>query len=428
MEAHYKLLNLSSASWAFFVGTTFFLAFRMMPWKALFTETLEALPLNGCPRALGALLLVCTLALSACDGNMSAAIGDAYASAREALKNRLDGKPPTADAKASKKKRKKKRVHLVELAEVKSEPLHITSVYSGSLRARKLVRIHTQEEGRISDIAYFEGDRVEAGERLFAIDDTLLRVALDKADAVLVEARANIKRLDGLRKRRLVGEDEFLRAQTAALVAGAERRLLSTRLGFATVEAPFDGVITARNVEPGDVVERHQHVMTLIDPRSLTIDIQAAERLVASLGVGDGVRVRIDALGVDDYPGEVIRVFPELNAKTRQGRVEVALQPVPDGARPGQFARVTFDIDTFARTVVPFGALRRDRDAEYVFVVAADQLATRVVVRSGRRVADKVEVLDGLAAGQQVVLRGFLGLNSGKKVKPISASAKEASQ
>lgn len=378
--------------------------------------------MNGCSRGLSAFLLACTLALSACDGNMGAAVSDAYASARQALQNRLDGKPPTADTSASKKKRRKKRGHLVELAQVKSEPLHITSVYSGSLRARKLVRIHSQEEGRISEIAYFEGDRVEAGQRLFAIDDTLLQVALEKADAVLAEARANIKRLDGLRKRRLVGEDEFLRAQTAALVASAERRLLQTRLGFTAITAPFDGVVTERRIEPGDVVARHQHIMTVIDPTSLTIDIWLAERLIANLASGDSVRVRIDALGVDDHLGEVVRIYPELNSQTRQGRVEIALQPVPKGARPGQFARVTFDIDTFARTVIPFGALRRDRDAEYVFVVREDNVAERVVVRSGRRIADKVEILDGLAPSQQVVLRGFLGLTGGQQVVPVTAA------
>jgi RND family efflux transporter MFP subunit len=387
----------------------------------------EALPLNGCSRASSALLLVCMLALGACDGNMSAAAGDAYASARQALQNRLHGKPPTADRNAVNNKRRKNRQHLVELVQVKSEPLHITSVYSGSLRARKLVRIHTQEEGRISDVAYFEGDRVTAGQRLFAIDDTLLRVALDKADAVLAEARANIKRLDALRKRRLVGEDEFLRAQTAALVANAERRLLQTRLGFTAVAAPFDGVVTARRVEPGDVVARHQHIMTVIDPMSLTIDIWAAERLVANLNSGDSVRVRIDALGVEDHPGEVLRVYPQLNSQTRQGRVEIALQPVPKSAQSGQFARVTFDIDTFARTVIPFGALRRDRDAEYVFVVGEDNVAKRAVVRSGRRVADKVEILDGLAPRQQVVLRGFLGLTAGKRVVPVTGAEDKGS-
>ena len=206
-------------------------------------------------------------------------------------------------------------------------------------------------------------------------------------------------------------------------MAEAERRVLTTRIGFTRINAPFDGVISQRLVEPGDVVREHQHVLTLIDPNALTLDIWAAEILVANLARGDDVRVRIDALGVSDYPGRVVRIFPELNPRTRQGRVEIGLAPVPEGARPGQFARVTFDVTTQARTVIPFGALRRDRDAEFVYRVQSDLRTERVVVRSGRRVADRVEILEGLKLGDKVVLRGFLGLSEGKQVKPVSAQS-----
>ena len=361
-----------------------------------------------------ALMLFVAVLCTGCEGDQ---IAEAYASAKRAIDNRLAGKPPIDSQ--TKPRKKRKRSHLVELADVKSEPLHITTVYSGSLRARRLVRVHSQEEGRITEIALFEGDAVAAGQRLFALDDALLRAAASKADAVLAEANANVKRLNKLRKRRMVGEDEFLRAQTSLRVAEAERRVLETRLGYTTISAPFTGVLTERFIEPGDVVDRHQHVLTVIDPTSLTLDLRIAEELVALLKPGDKVRVRIDALGVSDYPAAVARLFPEVDPRTRQGRIEVALDPVPANARPGQFARVTFDLNTFARTVVPFGALRRDRDAEYVFVVDKQQSASRVVVRSGRRVADKVQILEGLEPGQKVVLRGFLGLTAGKQVKPV---------
>ncbi len=365
----------------------------------------------------------CITLLIGCEGDVASSVANAYASVKGAVENRLDGKLPVADADKSKNKKKRKRTHLVELATVQSEPLHITSVYTGSLRARKVLRVHAQEEGAVSEVAFFEGESVARGARLLAIDDTLLQASLSKADAVLAESVANIKRLDGLRRKRLVGEDEFLRAQTAARVAEAERRVLTTRIGFTRINAPFDGVISQRLVEPGDVVREHQHVLTLIDPNALTLDIWAAEILVANLARGDHVRVRIDALGVSDYPGRVVRIFPELNPRTRQGRVEIGLAPVPEGARPGQFARVTFDVTTQARTVIPFGALRRDRDAEFVYRVQSDLRTERVVVRSGRRVADRVEILEGLKLGDKVVLRGFLGLSEGKQVKPVSAQS-----
>ena len=365
----------------------------------------------------------CITLLIGCEGDVASSVANAYASVKGAVENRLDGKLPVADADKSKNKKNRKRTHLVELATVQSEPLHITSVYTGSLRARKILRVHAQEEGAVSDVAFFEGESVARGARLLAIDDTLLQASLSKADAVLAESVANIKRLDGLRRKRLVGEDEFLRAQTAARVAEAERRVLTTRIGFTRINAPFDGVISQRLVEPGDVVREHQHVLTLIDPNALTLDIWAAEILVANLARGDQVRVRIDALGVSDYPGRVVRIFPELNPRTRQGRVEIGLAPVPECARPGQFARVTFDVTTQARTVIPFGALRRDRDAEFVYRVQSDLRTERVVVRSGRRVADRVEILEGLKLGDKVVLRGFLGLSEGKQVKQVSAQS-----
>ena len=133
---------------------------------------------------------------------------------------------------------------------------------------------------------------------------------------------------------------------------------------------------------------------------------------------GDTVSVRIDALGNVDFRGVVKRVHPVLNPVTRQGVVEVELNPVPARARAGQFVRVTFSTEALNRMVAPFAALRRDREGEFVFRVNEEK-AERVVVRSGRRLADQVEMLEGLEPGDQVVVRGFLGLSAGKRVTPV---------
>lgn len=314
------------------------------------------------------------------------------------------------------------RTHLVELATARNDTLNLTSVYNGSLRARRSVRIHAQEEGRVAGVRYYEGDRVEAGALLLELESTLLEAQLDKAVAMRRESEANLARLSGLRQRRLVGEDEYLRAATAVEVARAEEAVLSTRLSYARMLAPFDGVVSERKVEPGDVAARHDHVLTVIDPDSLVIDILASELLLPDLQPGDPVTVRIDALGTDIFQGEVQRIYPEMDPRTRQGRVEVALTPVPAAARAGQFARVTFNVQSAARTIIPFGALRRDPAGEYVFSVDADGKARRTEVRSGRRLADEVEILEGLSADSRVVLRGFLGLSDGMTVTAAPAS------
>ncbi len=314
--------------------------------------------------------------------------------------------------------------HLVESAAVVAETLSMSSVYTGSLRHRQTVRIHNQEEGRATRLPFYEGDRVKAGDIILELDAALLNAQLDKAKAVRREAETNMKRFRRLLQEKVSSEDEYLRAKTAFEVAKAEERILETRTGYTKVAAPFSGVVTARLAEPGDILPRHTHVLTLADPSSLVTDLAVSEILLSHIAVGDTVRARIDAVGDTEFPGQVVRVHPELDSRTRQGRVEIELRPVPRGARAGQFARVTFSTEALDRRVIPFAALRRDRGGEFVYRIDADRIVHRVRVRSGQRLADRVEVLEGLGLGDLVVVKGFLGLNEGKQVKIVNAPGK----
>jgi membrane fusion protein (multidrug efflux system) len=314
------------------------------------------------------------------------------------------------------------RTHLVELAEVVRDTLRMSTLYTGSLRGRRSVRIFTQEEGRIVRLPYYEGDAVRAGDIVLELDDKLLRAEIDKVVANRRQAEINIERLQQLLQRSLVSEDEYIRAQTALQVAQAEETVLRTRLGYTRVAAPFDGLVTQRRAEPGDFVERNVQVLSIVDPTSLVAELTVSELVMPHVTPGDSVSVHIDALGDQRFDGHVLRIHPELDPDTRQGRVEVELKPVPDGARAGQFARVKFYVEAFNRIVIPFAALRRDRDGEYVFRVEDQRKARRVTVRSGRRLADRVEILEGLKEAEQVVKRGFMCLDDGKAVKPVERS------
>jgi membrane fusion protein (multidrug efflux system) len=314
------------------------------------------------------------------------------------------------------------RGHLVELATVRRGTLSLSRVYTGSLRARRVHRVHAQEVGSITALPAYEGDRVRTGSVILRLDRVLLETELAKAMAVRKEAQANLARLERLVRSRMVAEDEVSRGRTAVDVATAEEALLRTRLGYTVVTAPFDGVVTQRLAEPGDVVERHDHVLTLADPSSLIADLEVSELILPHVTLGDRVGVRIDALGDQRLQGRVLRIHPTLDAATRLGRVEVELTPAPDGARAGQFARVSFEVRALDRQMVPFSALRRDTVGEYVFRLREDGHVERLAVRGGRRLAERVEILEGLSDGDQVVTKGFLGLVSGARVSPVAGA------
>ena len=164
---------------------------------------------------------------------------------------------------------------------------------------------------------------------------------------------------------------------------------------------------------------KDRHLLTLADLASLVAEVFVSELILPLVKVGDPATVRIDALGDARFPARVLRIHPTLAETSRQAIVELTLEPIPAGARAGQFVRATLDTAAVERLLLPFAALRRDRAGEFVWLVNDERKASRRAVRSGLRVADRVEILDGLDAGERVITRGFLGLNEGKAVQVI---------
>jgi RND family efflux transporter MFP subunit len=331
----------------------------------------------------------------------------------------LAGCQPAPEQKAGGKEAPS--AHLVELAHAERFEAPVQVERSGTLRARRAVQISTQEEGRLAALPGYEGDRVRAGELLFALDDTVIRAELSKAEAQRRQAELDLARLERLQGGRLVSEEELARARTALDVARAEEGLLRARLGYTRVAAPFAGVVTRRLAEPGDTLPRYSHLLTLADPSSLITEVTVSELLLPSLANGDAVDVRIDALGDRRFVGRILRIHPTVDPATRQGIVEIALD-APEGAIPGQFCRVTLTGRPLPRLGIPFAALRRDATGEFVFRVA-EGVARRVAVVSGTHLGQRVMVLDGLAEGDAVVRKGFLGLADGMAVKPVGGDA-----
>ncbi len=321
---------------------------------------------------------------------------------------------PAAEKKTPANKRPTK-THLVETITVVNEAISRSDTLTGSLRSRRVVRVFNQEEGQILRFTLFEGDRVNQGQTLMVFDSRLLHGEMDKAKAETLRARALVKRLNRLSKSNLASDDELAEAKKSLAVAQASERLINIRLSFTQINAPFSGVISQRLVEPGDVVPRYTHLLTITDPDSLIIELTVSELLLPYLHTKQEVEIQIDALGATRHQGVILRIHPEVDADSRRGTVEIALNPVPKGARSGQFARVTLRTQAKQRLLIPFAALRRDHESLFVYQIT-DNTAQRVNIRTGLKFDHRIEVLSGLNADDVIVLRGFMGLSDGKKV------------
>jgi len=328
-------------------------------------------------------------------------------------------------AETSEKPNKKKQDHLVEAVVAERSVIGIERVRTGTLRARREIEIHNQEEGEIIQLPFFEGDRIKKGDVLVRLDDKLLRAQLSRARATRQQAEQDLQRIRNLFKKKLVSDEELSRSETALQVARSDEEVLATRLSYTTIVSPINGIVSARLSEPGNIAERYTHILTISDPTSLVTEVTLSELLISQLSVNYTAEVSIDALGDKTFKGKVSRIFPNLDPVTRRGTVEVELHPVPQGARPGQLCRVKLKTLAADRLMVPFSALRRDQKGEYVFIINAEDKVQRAAVVGGLRIGEQVEILKGIDQGQQVITKGFLDLSPGKKVKVVSTNMEQ---
>jgi membrane fusion protein (multidrug efflux system) len=310
--------------------------------------------------------------------------------------------------------------HPVEVATVSAAEEGQSSVFTAVLEAWRTVRVIAQEEGQLVELPVYEGDRVKQGQVIARLDDSLLRAELNKTIATRRQAQKDLARLQTLKKKQLVSDEQLSRAQTALAVARADEQALRTRVDYMAIRAPFDGVISQRLVEPGDVIARHQHILTLLDDSQLRARLQVSELFLPLMKKDDPAQVRIDALGAQQYPAQISRIYPSVDEQTRQGVVEILLKNVPEGALPGQLCRVQIQLPATGRATIPLIAIRHDGAELYVYRVNGEGKAQRVTVRIGVHLGERVEIIEGLGLGEQVITRGFIGLREGSPVKVVN--------
>ena len=319
------------------------------------------------------------------------------------------------DPKSSEKR--KRPPHPVVVQTVEAEPVAIDFTRTGTVTIRNKARIHAQEEGRISYFPWFEGDSVKQGESLLRMDDTLLR----KAQADASQAALDLKRIKNLIRKKVASEEQLTSSKTRLSIAQAEVEILKTRLDYMDLKAPFDGVISARLVEQEDFVSKKTHLLTLIDPASLYIEANFSELLLGQVKQGTEIKVRIDATGKKTLPAVISRIHPVIDPATRQAVVEIDFEQTIPGIHAGQFARIHFSSVAQPRIMLPFNAVQQGRNSQFVYLLEEGK-AKKVDVTSGIKKGDRIEITEGLSAGQQVITQGFLGLSDGKKVMVKSGS------
>lgn len=300
--------------------------------------------------------------------------------------------------------------------------------------AGRLVLLETEDGRRLE-----EGVAVKAGGRIATIEDRDHRARLDGASASVAAQEAGVKdakrefdRVEALFKKGITSQQErdvaeaaLERAEAALAQAKAELALASINLDETIVKAPMDGVVSKRTVEPGALLAAGNEiaVVTQMDPLRFQMDVPTTRFADVKAG-----KTPI-SITVDAYPGEAVetvvsRVYPVADASTRTLRVEALLENASGRYVPGMYAVGSLALGMRDNVLcIPFDAVVRNGPERIVYRVDGD-VARAVRVTLGIRDDAVVEVVDGLADGDEIVLEGQHRLTDGAKIKHENAEAK----
>ncbi|MCA9395646.1 MAG: efflux RND transporter periplasmic adaptor subunit [Candidatus Omnitrophica bacterium] len=299
------------------------------------------------------------------------------------------------------------------------QPIEETISLIGTMAANESVQIRSEIDGVIESINFEEGQPVTGSQVLFQIDQRKLNARLAQAQAELKMADASKKRYEQLEKSKAVSGQEVDQAVATYEINAATVDLYREELEDATVRAPFDGFMGARMVSLGQFVTKGSALTSIVDLDPMKTEFNVPERYLGMVEKGQSVTMKVAAYPDESFTGKVYFISPQIDELTRTALVK-ALIPNPEGKlKSGMFATLNLIVSIREETVViPETAILLEGDKTSVYTVNADNQVEIRFVKTGVRLAGKVEITEGVQAGETVVIEGTQKIRPGAKVNP----------
>jgi membrane fusion protein (multidrug efflux system) len=360
------------------------------------------------------------------------------------------GDRPTAAADASKNGKASPPPAEVGVVTVAPGTIGLVTELPGRTEASRIAQVRARAAGILQQRLFSEGSDVKAGQVLFQIDAAPYRALLAAAQAVVARSEANVmqtraqaERFKPLAEANAISQQDYVNAVAAQKLSEAElaasQASLQTaqiNLGYATVTAPISGRIGRTLVTEGALVGAGETtplaVVQQIDPIYVNISQPVADvlRLRAAIASGElrragqaeavPVRILLDDGSVYPVAGRLL--FSDLSVDPATGQIALRAEvPNPRGVLlPGMYVRARLEQASATQAILlPQQAVQRSAQGDRVKVVAADGVVSDRRVRLGTSRDGQWMVLEGLSAGEQVIVDGFQKLQGTRPVKPV---------
>ncbi len=317
----------------------------------------------------------------------------------------------------------------VEVAKVESMTLVDETQAVGSLRSRQGVMLRPEVGGRVKQILFSDGQRVRKGQLIVQFEDQLQQAQVAQARAELSIAEANHKRNQELVAQNFISQRSLDESAAALEVSRAKLSLAQATLQRLQVLAPFDGITGLKQINVGDYLKDGADMVNVEDMDAVLLDFRLPERFQAKIRAGQKAQLTVDALPGRPFTAIVQAVDPLIEANGRSVGVRGCIDNRQQQLRPGMFARVNAVFSSRDNAmVIPEEAIIPQGGRSFVVKVVAGEkpgslISQRVAVKLGLRQPGKVEIVEGLSAGDTVVTAGHQRLQKdGTAVRVVDLS------
>lgn len=362
---------------------------------------------GGLGRACGLLVLSALLALSGCGKTTPDAAGTGGPPAAG------PGGPPSGGAPGG---GPGGRVNSVTTQPVKLTNFIDETEALGTAKSNEAVDITAKATNRVVGVHFREGEFVKQGAILIEFDGAEARANLASAEASLRDTQSQYQRSRELFQSKALSESDLIQLEAKMLTSKAQVEVAQARVNDTVIRAPFNGRVGLRVVSVGSLVTPGQVISTLDDTSVIKLDFTVPESYLATVKEGQQVEARSVAYLNEVFRGRVSSVATRVDPVSRSAVVRALIDNREQKLKPGMFMTVHLTRSQGNVLMIPEQALVPQSSQQFVYVVNGDTVH-KVAVTIGRRKPGLVEVQQGLAAGDVIVVEGGEKLNDGAKVK-----------
>lgn len=343
-------------------------------------------------------------------------------------------------ANSNEKKTKKKAAHWVEISPANYQK-HSQTIHSRAyIYPEKVAKIANQIEGTLIEFPLNKGDSFKRGDLIGRLDKSIYHLNLEEAKIQLKQQQINLEQIKQLSPKKLVSDDQLIRAKTQLNLAKVKLKRQKLQLSYTDIYAPFDGFVSQKLVNQGEYLTKNKHLITLYGKHDYFIEFNIDKSLVNILSLGSVVDMSMSKLSGNKqndspvYKAMVKSVYPDVNPQNHQLTYRASLKMAPDSSAhffpSGLPVEILFNYKSQKLISAPLSAVRTDNSQSYVYTYDKQkQQATKRMIKTGKLLPQhQIEVLSGINYNDMIITKGIYQLKPGKKVQIFKQSSNDSNK